>query len=486
MSGAGSKGVAIRERSQYRGFFGGRQRKHAVSFATGFKTKPEADLIPFLRGSLLWAMIAVGLLTASCPAQTLLVSNEKSSGIYAVNEPIRWRIEYQGQREITSLHFVLKSGDLTVMQSGDLPLSHHIGLLETKLDAPGTVMADFTSKGAKDALGKPLHALGGAIVAPEQIKPSAPAPADFDAFWQAEVAQVSKVPLAPVLQDAPSDQPGVSYWKIALDNIRGTHVQGQLARPTTGAKLPALLAVQYAGVYALRKGWATDYARRGWLALDIEAHDMLIDESNAFYQNLMATRLKDYPTIGNDDREQSYFLRMYLGCYQAARYLMQRPDWDGKTLIVTGNSQGGMQTLITAGLVPQVTAAICCVPAGCDMTGPQVGRLPGWPRWYYATDGKDAAKVIDASRYYDAVNFARNIHCPLLMGVGLVDETVPAAGAIAAFNQAQGPKYLVAMPRADHTHNQDVYWKLSRAWIDAIEAGKPVPTTQPAPPSTQR
>jgi len=452
--------------------------------------------MPILRRSLLAAVCLAGLVAASCRAQTtlpvsnvpasaLVVSNEKGSGIYAVNEPIRWRIEYQGERAVASIHFILKRGDLTVMQSGDLQLSHHVGLLETKLDAPGTVMADFTSKGAKDAAGKPLQALGGAVVAPEEITPSAAPPADFDAFWQAKVTDAAKVPLDPVLHEAPSEQAGVSYWKISLDNIRGTHVQGQLARPISAAKLPAVLAVQYAGVYGLKKVGVTDYARRGWLALNIEAHDIPIDQPPAFYQKLAATQLNGYPNIGNDDRDQSYFLRMYLGCYQAARYLMQRPDWDGKTLIVTGNSQGGMQTLVTAGLVPQVTAAICCVPAGCDMTGPQVGRMPGWPRWDYAIEGKDPAKVIEASRYYDAVNFARKIHCPLLMGVGLVDETVPAAGAIAAFNQAKGAKYLVVMPRADHTHLQDAYWKLSRVWIDAIEAGKSVPTTQAAAPSTQ-
>jgi len=61
-------------------------------------------------------------------------------------------------------------------------------------------------------------------------------------------------------------------------------------------------------------------------------------------------------SIGDEDREKSYFLRMYLGCYRAVEYLASRPDWDGKTLVVMGTSQGGQQSIVTAGLNPRITA----------------------------------------------------------------------------------------------------------------------------------
>ena len=67
-----------------------------------------------------------------------------------------------------------------------------------------------------------------------------------------------------------------------------------------------------------------------------------------FYDEKSATTLRNYPAIGNDDRETSYFLRMYLSCYRAAEYLTQRPDWNGKTLVVMGDSQGGLQTFLFA------------------------------------------------------------------------------------------------------------------------------------------
>jgi cephalosporin-C deacetylase-like acetyl esterase len=247
------------------------------------------------------------------------------------------------------------------------------------------------------------------------------------------------------------------YWKITLNNIRGTHIEGQLARPVEGGKLPALLIVQWAGVYPLQKNWVTDRAVEGWLVLDIEAHDLPIDESDAFYKDQFSGPLKNYWSIGNDDRDTSYFLRMYLSCYRAADYLAKRKDWDGKTLVVMGGSQGGQQTLMTAGFYPKITAALAVVPAGCDMLGPDIGRKGGWPQWYSNTEGKDPAKVREASRYYDVANFTPRIKCPVLVGMGLIDEVCPAAGVLAAVNQISSPKEVILLPKAGHQDEHNTH-----------------------------
>src|SRR4028119_1133514 len=268
----------------------------------------------------------------------------------------------------------------------------------------------------------------------------------------------------------------LSLLDISFNNIRGTKVRGQLARPKKGAKLPALLIVQWAGVYPLNKDWATGRAREGWLTLNVNAHDLPIDAPAEFYKQQADTALKDYPAIGNENRETSYFLRMYLSCYRAADYLASRSDWDGKTLVVMGGSQGGLQAMMIAGLHPKVTAMLANVPAGADQTGPLVGRQPGWPMWYYQTRGKDSAKVIATSKYFDVVNFASRVKCPALVGVGLIDTTCPPHGIAAAFNQLQGPKELLVMERADHqgqNNTQAAYYERSTQWLRQLAAGNP-------------
>src|SRR5207247_179489 len=122
------------------------------------------------------------------------------------------------------------------------------------------------------------------------------------------------------------------------------------------------------------------------------------------------------------------------------------------TLVVMGTSQGGQQALVTAGLHPHdVTAVLAFLPAACDMLAPQVGRASGFPNWYVQTHGgKDADKVHQASRYYDPVNFARKIRCPVLIGTGLLDDLAPPSSVLAAANQITAPKEVIILPRAGH------------------------------------
>ena len=77
----------------------------------------------------------------------------------------------------------------------------------------------------------------------------------------------------------------------------------------------------------------TQHAAEGWLTLNIEPHDVLPDQPKSYYDALPAA-IKNYESIGNDDRDKSYYLRMYLSCVRAVEYLKTRADWDGKTIVV--------------------------------------------------------------------------------------------------------------------------------------------------------
>ena len=419
-------------------------------------------------------------LASHASAQEVTVTADHAQGVYSIGQPIRWVIKTIETQAVQQVNYSIKEGGLTQVRAGTIALTNGTGLIEASLQRPGTLLLEITS-------GKPgatQRSLAGAVVAPAQIKVSAPPPADFDAFWKTKIEELAKVPANPRLEEVASGKPGVNYWKITLDNIRGSHIQGQLARPANGKKLPALLIVQWAGVYGFSKSWVVNPAGDGWLTLEINAHDLPIDQSVEYYKQQTGGALKDYAAIGNDDRDTSYFLRMYLSCYRAAQYLAERPDWNGQTLVVSGTSQGGMQALMTAGLHPKVSAALAMVPAGCDMTGPWAGRKPGWPQWFSYAGGKDTNKVAQASRYYDVVNFATHIGCPVLVGVGLIDETCPPEGVFAAYAQFQGPKEIVILPQSDHhgSHNtQAAYHSREKEWLERLREGKGVANQKRGP-----
>lgn len=436
----------------------------------------------YRRGAALVAIACIATLCAGSVRAQLSVTADHADGIYRAGETVHWTVRWEGPGAApAAVIYIVKRGGLTDAGHDSLMLRDGAATLEMKMDAPGTALLEVTAPSALVPGSKVWRALGGAVAAPERILPSAERPVDFDAFWAAKVKELQGVPPNPKLEATDGGKEGVSYWHVTLDNIRGSHIHGQLARPASGEKFPALLIVQWAGVYGLQKSWVTDRAAEGWLALNIEAHDLPIDEPPAFYQEQAAGPLKNYWAIGNDDRDTSYFLRMYLSCYRAADYLAHRPDWDGRTLVVMGTSQGGLQTLMIAGLYPHFTAALADVPAGCDMLGPDVGRAPGWPQWYWHTQGKDAAKVRAASRYYDVVNFASRIRCPVLVGAGLIDETCPPAGVLAAANQIRSPHEVLLYPHGGHQDEHNSHGLFTKRcwqdWLPALREGKAAPVT---------
>lgn len=435
-----------------------------------------------LRNNLPQVLTLLAVLAASCchAQQTLppmVISADKASGIYQVGDIVHWSIVWKGGTPAPVAHYVFKSGGAMEVAHGDLKFSNGSATLISKMQTPNTLLleVDWSSEDHSN------QTFAGAVAGPKQIRPAISPPAGFDAFWAAKVRELQAVPPNPRLVKVESEQPGVYLRKVTLDNIRGTQVQGQIARPIAGKKFPAILQMQYAGVYGLQKKWVTDYAKAGWLAMDIEAHDIPIDQPGQYYKDLEAGRLHYYWNSGSDDPNQSYYLRMYLSCYQAIEYLAHRPDWNGKVMVVTGQSQGGQQALMIAGLHPKyITAAMVLVPAACDMLAPAVGRAPGFPSWYFNTQGKDPQKVRNASRYYDPINFARYIRCPVLIAMGLHDEKLaPPSSILAAANVITAPKEVLILPQSGHTpvgDSQSLYYgRVYGAWLPALVRGRPAP-----------
>lgn len=403
------------------------------------------------------------------------VAPDRESGVYAVGESVTWTIEVRsgGNPAAGSVRWVVRPGGLGESEKGTADLVDGKARVKASRPTPGALLLEVRYRGEGD--GREVVAHGGAVFDPDRIAPSAPPPADFDAFWKAKIAELQAVPPSPRLERVDVGDPSVEYFKVTMDHFRGSKIYGQLARPAGKAGLPALLQVQWAGVYPLQREWVLGPARNGWLAFNLQAHDLPIDEAPAFYEQKSRGELNDYPGLGNDDREKSYFLRMFLSCYRAVEFLTRREDWNGKAVVVHGGSQGGYQAIVTAGLHPAVTALAANVPAGCDHTGRLAGRAPGWPNWASRTwQKKDAGRMLETARYFDAMNFAPRVRCPALVGVGLVDTVCPPEGVLATVNQLRGPKRIVIMPRAGHggeANAHQAYYALFGRFLEEHKKG---------------
>jgi cephalosporin-C deacetylase len=423
-----------------------------------------------LPGALLWLPFLFLTATHVCSAQRLTLVPFKASDIYGIGEKVGWTVSLpHGAAATGDYKYTIKKNNFDVIETGNLDFSSGSATIEVSLDEPAMVYVQISSPGS--GVGGQGGTVVGAAVAPEKLEPAVPCPGDFDDFWKSKIEMLEAIPANAVLTPSDSGRPDIEYDLIKMDHINGTHVYGQLARPRRQGKFPGLVIFQWASPpYPLQKQWVIDRAAEGWLALNIEPHDVLPTEPRSYY-NALPKALKNYQSIGNDDRDKCYFLQMYLADYRAVDYLASRPDWDGKILVARGTSMGGQQSLCVASLNPKVTDVIVDEPSGCDSNGPRHGRASGYPNW-----PSNNPKIMETSRYFDVVNFASHIRVPSLVAMGFVDTTAPPVGVWTAFNQIAGPKE--AVPMIDSPHNnlatdaqQRPYTNRSANWLRTLVHG---------------
>ncbi|HKG95048.1 MAG TPA: acetylxylan esterase, partial [Gemmatimonadaceae bacterium] len=401
-----------------------------------------------------WSLPAAALaISAAAGAQQPTFAPDHANGIYAAGERVGWTVTLpRGTKPAGAYSYTIKRNGGELLSSGTLDLAKGRARIETSLAEPAMVVVEVTppkpdSTFGNRSTGGPGRIRLGAAVEPTRIQAAEPKPADFDAFWDAKLKQLEGVPMNAVVTPGESGKPGVEYATVKLNNIDGAHVYGQLAKPAREGKFPALVIYQWASPpYPLQKSWVTDRAAEGWLALNVEPHDVPGDMPPAFYDAL-PTLIKNYNTIGQHSRDESYFLRMYLGDYRAVEYVASRPDWDGKTIVVMGTSMGGQQSFVAAGLNPRVTDLIVNVPSGADVTAALHKRWASYPNWNVSNP-----RVLETSRYFDTANFASRITARSLVGLGFIDDVSAPAGIWAVFNQITGPKEVVPMPDSPHNH----------------------------------
>jgi cephalosporin-C deacetylase-like acetyl esterase/lysophospholipase L1-like esterase len=412
---------------------------------------------------------------SQCIAQRFVIKPFNPIGIYALNEKAGWTISLPKDAPATSAKYTytLKKNNFDIIQSGVLDLSAGPATVSASIDEPAMLYLQIALplSLSESEVAQPKEISAGAAIAPTKLQPGAPRPADFDDFWDSKIKLLEAIPPNPVITPSKSDKPNVEFDIIRMDHVDGHHIYGQLAKPNRPGKFPAVAIFQWASPpYPLEKNWVTDRAAEGWLALNIEPHDVLPDRPKSYYKALPES-LKRYQTIGEDDRDKSYFVRMYLADYRAVEYLASRPDWDGKTLVVMGTSMGGQQSLCVAGLNPKVTHLIVNEPAGCDTNGPLHGRQSGYPNF-----PADNPKIMQTAQYVDPINFASRITATSLVAMGFVDTTAPPVGVWTAFNQIKGPKE--AVPMIDSPHNnlataaqQRPYTSQSSKWLGILAKG---------------
>jgi cephalosporin-C deacetylase-like acetyl esterase len=314
---------------------------------------------------------------------------------------------------------VLKKGELTLKSSMNVP-----GFLRCKVSA--------------EINGVRYEEMATAGYDVDNILPTTADPKDFDAFWTTAVADARQTSLdAKFLLLPQKCTPSQNCYEVSFRNERsGSRIYGILLRPKKPGKYPAVLRVPGAGVrpysgYALSDSIIT---------LDIGIHGISVTQPAELYVDLIGGALNRYQHFNPNDRDKHYYKRVYTGCVRAVDFIFSLPEFDGETVGVTGGSQGGALSIITAALDTRIDFLAANYPALCDYAGYLNRRAGGWP--HYFKDESPKPGEVEVLAYFDVVNFAHRLKAKGLYSWGFNDLVCPPTSMYAAYNVVKAEKEL--------------------------------------------
>ncbi len=318
--------------------------------------------------------------------------------------------------------------------------------------------------------GKDYEGLCTVAFSPEKVVPFAQEPKDFDVFWKKTLDEARQTDLnmtKVLLPDRCTKD--VNVYEVSYNNNRwGSKMYGILSVPVKKGKYPALLRVPGAGV---RPYSGDTYTASGkCIVLEIGVHGIPVTMSQKLYDDLANGELQGYWDVNVDNRDRNPYKRIVTGAVRAVDLIASLEEWNGKTVGVTGSSQGGFLSLAVAALDKRVTFLAAVHDAMCDYEAELYGVAGGWPHYFYH-EGKAKLKLQDANdkmnlgkldavmkarvagaRYYDGVNFARRVTVPGWYSFGYNDEVVPPTSSYGLYNIVKAPKTLSLYQMTGH------YW----------------------------
>jgi len=230
-------------------------------------------------------------------------------------------------------------------------------------------------------------------------------------------------------------------------NYRGLQLSAILSTQDNGQKYPVIILLQ--GFLGKKDG------------------EKLNSLSTYLLKLGFATARFDYPGYGQSEGEinKEYLVSHIIdniGC--VLNFLKTQPGLNNSKVGIWGQSMGGMLSIITASLHPDIRA-VCAVSPPIQITrGDDLEKISaGWKARGFIerkNSGGELIKIpydfVKDSRKWNAAEFIKDVQVPVLIILGKKDDVVPPGITRELFQAANEPKELMELDDMPHDYKEQV------------------------------
>lgn len=285
-----------------------------------------------------------------------------------------------------------------------------------------------------------------------------PRPDDFDAFWDAALAEMRAIDPRVELIPAAFQTPFAECFHLYFMGAGGARVHAKYLRPRLAAAAPHPALLLFHGYSGSSGDWhdKLGYVAQGLsvAALDCRGQGGLSEDTGGVKGNT----LRGHIIRGLDDRPEALMYRqLYLDTAELAAIVMNMPEVDPSRVGAMGGSQGGGLTLACAALEPRIRRCAPMCPFLCDYQRVwemdlAVNAYEELKLYFRLFDPQHLREeeVFQRLGYIDCQYLAPRIQAQVLMAVGLMDEICPPSSQFAAYNKITAPKEMALYPDFAH------------------------------------
>ncbi|MDB5142857.1 MAG: alpha/beta fold hydrolase [Mucilaginibacter sp.] len=298
-------------------------------------------------------------------------------------------------------------------------------------------------------------------IRPQEVQSAYARPADFDQFWQNAKDELAKVkPDFKVTPLPKMNTENRDVYEIQMRSLDNYLIKGYMTIPKTknkNRKFSVLLGLP---------GYQVDLDPMVGSDDDL-AIITLNTRGQGTSRGPINTRRDEFIFYHIENKEKYVMRGVIMDCVRCIDFIYSQPNLRHDNILATGGSMGGYLALTTAGLDKRVNLCSSQNPILCDIRS-LVGEVD-WPmvsiKKYVATQpGLTMDKVLSNLDYFDGKNFASNITCPTIMGIGLLDPFAPPNNEYATYNNIQGRKRIMVFKDLAHEISGK-YKELEGRWM---------------------